>query len=252
MSAAEVDFATVTARYDEIAEQYDSIYLEEHFLREEEIVADVLARVARPRDRVLDLGCGTGKALELLPEHRSYAGIDVSRAMLAEAHRKFPGTDFFVAGAEDLPFADDSFDLVVSTFGSLSHVHDIPQAVDEMARVLTPAGRFCVMLYGLNSTESRGRSSTEIVEYIPRALAAPAGYSIPAWLYSRNDAAQIFRRRFSSVRVRSLSSLSNESQNDRGGRVESAARRLASLAFPNRAHSIIVTGRVARPRRMPY
>jgi SAM-dependent methyltransferase len=101
-----------------------------------------------PGDRVLDVACGTGNAT--LPAARTGAevtGLDLSPAMLerARGHAAAEGldVDWREGDAEQLPFADESFDVVVSSFGCMfAPRHDV--AAEEMARVLRPGGRLGV------------------------------------------------------------------------------------------------------------
>jgi SAM-dependent methyltransferase len=71
----------------------------------------------RSRDaRVLDVACGTGRLAGFFAaEAGRYTGLDVSRAMLAEAQRARPALTWVQGDATRLPFADRSFDLVVTT-----------------------------------------------------------------------------------------------------------------------------------------
>ncbi len=55
-------------------------------------------------------------------------------------------SDLRVADAEDLPFADGSFDVVYS-WGVLHHTPDTPRAISEAVRVTRPGGRICIMVY---------------------------------------------------------------------------------------------------------
>lgn len=89
---------------------------------------------------VLELGSGFGGLLWLLNESGSTAvGVDI------EPHRvrlsKERGLDARVASATDLPFADETFDLVASR-AVLEHLPDIHLALREAWRVLKPGGRF--------------------------------------------------------------------------------------------------------------
>jgi SAM-dependent methyltransferase len=96
--------------------------------------------------RVLDLGCGSGDlTLWLVRTGARVTAVDVSAGMLAVARRRcerfcaaFPRPAFVAAAAEDLPCADDAFDVVVGRF--ILHHLDMTRAPAELARVLAPGG----------------------------------------------------------------------------------------------------------------
>jgi methionine biosynthesis protein MetW len=82
---------------------------------------------------VLEVGCGTGLLLERMQAFsRRAEGVDLSPGMLARARER--GLTVVEGSATELPFADDSFDVVCS-FKVLSHVRDIERALAEMVRV---------------------------------------------------------------------------------------------------------------------
>lgn len=99
---------------------------------------------AAPRDAaVLDIGTGPGVLLvelaRLRPDLR-LTGIDLSPDMVTAARKNVAGrATVQVADVTHLPFADDSFDLVVSSL-SLHHWDDPDGAVPELARVLREGG----------------------------------------------------------------------------------------------------------------
>ena len=94
------------------------------------------------RGTLLDAGCGGGRAMALLAAAGyRVTGIDISLAALERAHAHTSGAGV-VAGAIDssLPFADESFDAVLSC-EVIEHLVDVPRALSEMRRVLRPGGR---------------------------------------------------------------------------------------------------------------
>jgi ubiquinone/menaquinone biosynthesis C-methylase UbiE len=107
-----------------------------------------MARIkVQPQDRVLDVGCGTGELLTRLaakyPEAR-LAGLDPVPEMLKVARRKLSAkVELRVGWANELPWPDDSFDIVVSC--NMFHYITHPvEAVREMERVLRPRGKMVI------------------------------------------------------------------------------------------------------------
>jgi len=101
-------------------------------------------------DRALDVGCGTGvlarEAWSRVGSRGFVAGLDASSGMLAVAARLAPDIEWRQGTAESLPFADGSFDAVLSQF-SLMFFQDRRQALREMMRVLRPHGRLAVAVW---------------------------------------------------------------------------------------------------------
>ena len=97
----------------------------------------------------LDAGCGTGfLSLELAGRGHRVTGIDFAPAMLAEAKKKAAAQALAIrfeeADAEQLPFPDASFDLVMSRH--VLWTLPLPEAaIDEWIRVLRPGGRLVSM-----------------------------------------------------------------------------------------------------------
>lgn len=102
--------------------------------------------LADAQGRVLEIGGGTGANLHLYgPEVESLTVTEPEQPMLRRLDRKVreqaPLAKVLRARAEELPFADDSFDTVVSTL-VLCGVDDQRQSLREVRRVLRPGGRF--------------------------------------------------------------------------------------------------------------
>jgi ubiquinone/menaquinone biosynthesis C-methylase UbiE len=98
-------------------------------------------------ERALDVGCGTGYLLRQLdarcPDAVELTGVDPAPAMIAAARAAAAGgrLEWLEGTAEELPFPDGAFDLVVSTT-SFDHWADQRAGLGECARVLAPGGRF--------------------------------------------------------------------------------------------------------------
>jgi SAM-dependent methyltransferase len=98
---------------------------------------------------VLDVGCGEGRFCRLLAQRGLDAiGIDPAESLIREAERLHSDGEYRVGGAEQLPFEDESFDLVVA-YLSLIDIPDIKQAIHEISRVLRPGGH--LLIANLNS-----------------------------------------------------------------------------------------------------
>jgi ubiquinone/menaquinone biosynthesis C-methylase UbiE len=109
------------------------------------------------RGRVLEIGVGTGLSLEHYPRIDELVAIDPSEPMLRRAEARAAELNrtvtFLRAAAEALPFADDSFDTVVS-LAVLCTVDDPLRALAEIHRVLRPAGCF-IFLEHVRSADRR-------------------------------------------------------------------------------------------------
>jgi SAM-dependent methyltransferase len=107
----------------------------------------------RPGERVLDVACGTGIVARLAAERvgptGNVVGLDLNPGMLAVAGSATPAgasIEWRKANAEDMPFPDESFDLVVCQQG-LQFFPNKPVALREMHRVLTPGGRLAISVW---------------------------------------------------------------------------------------------------------
>lgn len=99
-----------------------------------------------PGDRLLDVACGAGLAVELAALRGARcAGIDASPRLVAVAQDRTAGHDVRVGDMLDLPWADGSFDVVTSFRGIWGTT---PDALDEVLRVLAPGGRVGFTVWG--------------------------------------------------------------------------------------------------------
>ena len=131
------------------------------------VVADVAAAALPPGATVLDVGTGPGTLPLLIAAqvpHLSVAGVDLSAEMIARATAaadiRALGCQpdrFQIADVADLPFDDQSVDLVVSTL-SMHHWADLAAGLREVVRVLRPGAR--AWLYDVRPTTRRAARMT--------------------------------------------------------------------------------------------
>lgn len=97
-------------------------------------------------DRVLDLACGSGLAIELARARgATCAGIDAAHRLVAVARDRNPTSDIRVGDMGALPWDDETFDVATSFRGIWGTT---PEAVDEAQRVLVPGGRLAITVWG--------------------------------------------------------------------------------------------------------
>ena len=106
--------------------------------------------------RLLDVGCGTGIVLgPALAKGLDAVGLDPSEGMLARAGLKLKQTVVLVlASAAELPFDNNSFDIVLAT-GSLVHVPEIEAAAQEIARIAKPGALIRIIDHAIPLHRSR-------------------------------------------------------------------------------------------------
>jgi SAM-dependent methyltransferase len=97
-------------------------------------------------DRLLDVACGSGLAIELARLRGARcAGIDASARLVEVARLRSPDSDIRVGDMHDMPWEDDAFDVVTSFRGIWGTT---PEAVTEISRVLRPDGRIGLTVWG--------------------------------------------------------------------------------------------------------
>jgi ubiquinone/menaquinone biosynthesis C-methylase UbiE len=179
------------ASYDGVAEAFDR-----HSRRLSGKAAARLVGLVQvvARDRVLDVGTGTG----LLPFSLMHAkeppasvlGIDISAGMIETARRRLrdelrddPRVRFERMDAEQLQLPDASFDVVLSGF-ALTHVPRPELAMREIFRVLGPGGRLGIAL-GSRPPSASGAQLRHAVAEVARRIEALRGRRLTADLLDR-------------------------------------------------------------------
>ena len=129
--------------------EFAPVHLPDQFINRNSVklVLEVVSDVAIDNKRVLDVGCGRGGTLYTLKtffKPASLTGLDLSSTAI-EFDRKAHGdarTTFYEGDAENLPFADASFDVVTNVESSHSYPN-IQRFYSQVHRVLAPGGYFC-------------------------------------------------------------------------------------------------------------
>jgi SAM-dependent methyltransferase len=114
--------------------------------RVSETIADALDHVVarlnpQPGEKCLDVATGTGWTARLLRKRGAdVTGVDIGEGVIQAAKKLAPDIDFRIGDAEELEFADGSFDVVTSTFGVM-FVANPEDAARELGRVCRTGGR---------------------------------------------------------------------------------------------------------------
>ena len=125
--------------------------VEEHRYRLEPHIPEVVDFDRWAGARVLEVGCGIATdGVRFARAGARYTGLDATPSALELAERRFAleglAGEFVCGSADELPFADASFELVYS-HGVVHHIDDTPRAVHEFHRVLVERGTALVMVY---------------------------------------------------------------------------------------------------------
>jgi SAM-dependent methyltransferase len=122
---------------------------------------------------VLEVGCGEGRGIDwLMPKSTSYSAIDKIAEVVVGLKKKFPAGNFQSGNIPPLPYADNSFDCVVS-FQVIEHIADDASFLKEISRVLKPDG--LALITTPNRPMSLSRNPWHEREYTADELSALAG-----------------------------------------------------------------------------
>ena len=144
-----------------------------------------IAATSKIGGRVLEVGVGTGISLPLYAPHLRIFGTDISEAMLEKARKR---VDEFglknveglaVMDAENLEFADDSFDVVMAQY-VVTAVPNPEIALDEFARVLRPGGELIIL-----TRVSADAGMRRFIEQRLQPVVRPLGFRTAEFAWSR-------------------------------------------------------------------
>lgn len=204
-------------------------------------------RIPHSELRILDVGCGTGANLEMLSQFGSAEGVDVSDEALEFCRRK--GLAVQKGLAEELPFADESFDITTA-LDVVEHLDDDIAGLKEMHRVTKTGGYSLIFvpafmwLWGVQDDISHHRiryTRKEIVERLEKA-----GYTVERATYANfTFFAPILGGRtlmkLTGIKPDSENNINVSSLNGLFGKIFSAERHiLKNLDFPFGVSIVIV------------
>jgi len=127
-----------------------------------------------PGQLVLDVGCGVGAFLQLVSGRgaRPY-GLDASAALVEVARQRLPDADLRVGDMEQLPYEDETFDLVTG-FNSFFYANDFVAALREAGRVAKPGAPVVIQVWGPHE-----RNELEAMKQIVRPFMPPRPADAP-------------------------------------------------------------------------
>jgi ubiquinone/menaquinone biosynthesis C-methylase UbiE len=161
-----------------LAPLYDSWYATDeghrHDAAQKQAVRALLPTSAIRGRCLLDVGCGTGHwSLFFAQQGYEVTGVDICPEMIVEAQaRKALRCRFEGADAMDLPFLDESFD-VVSAMAMLEFVADARRVCAELIRCLRPGGRLLLGTLNRLAEVNRRRVAEQAEPYVSARLFAP-------------------------------------------------------------------------------
>jgi ubiquinone/menaquinone biosynthesis C-methylase UbiE len=163
--------------YDRIAADYEGRYKRNDYTGATRALAAFLqGPPGRVRQRVLEVGCGTGHWVRLVREtHVDVVGLDPSGGMLAIARARLPEGRLIRARAEALPCREGTFDRVFC-INALHHFSAPAAFFSEARRVLDPAGG--LLTVGLDP--HTGQDRWWVYDYFPSALHEDRRRYLPA------------------------------------------------------------------------
>jgi SAM-dependent methyltransferase len=144
------------------------------------LIEKICATLNNQNPRILDVGCGTGANLKMLAAYGSTEGVDISQQAVDFCRER--GLDLVKLGAaEQLPYDDDSFELVTA-LDVIEHLDDDVVGLQEMRRVLRRDGRLLLFvpafmfLWGVQDDVSNHRRRYTLPSLVKAVEAA--GFSV--------------------------------------------------------------------------
>lgn len=201
--------------------------------------------------RILDVGCGTGANLEMLAQYGEAEGVDVSDDALEFCRKK--GLMVKKGLAEELPFADEAYD-VVTALDVVEHLDDDIAGLKEMYRVLKKGGKTLIFvpafmwLWGVQDDVSHHRiryTKKQIIERLKKAGFTINRATYANWTFFAPILAGRTLMRLTGIKPESENNVNISALNGVFGRLFGAERIwLKNFNFPFGVSIVIVANKI--------
>jgi ubiquinone/menaquinone biosynthesis C-methylase UbiE len=184
-------------------------YLEERFVRE--------ALSGKGFIRILDVGAGTGRIMEVIAHQHNVqlVGVDLSRQMIKQARKKVKVADFVLADADALPFRSNIFDSVVA-IRVLRYIPSWKHTIKEVNRVLRCSRLFVFNVSNRYSLQLLARKKGVYLSLVLRSVLSSLeenGFATIRFKSQKRFPSNIYRRINDTATLKAISLL--ESNMDR-------------------------------------
>ena len=154
-----------------------------------------MKKSVRSNMSIIDIGCGTGRLLNELPDHIDYTGIDSSVGQIDQARQIFPVANFLVASMLHLPFDDSRFDIAFMIAGlhHLSSAKSRKQALDEAFRVLKPGGDLFITVMNFWRWKYRGLFFHKVTKNLTQQQKKQVGLTDIFWPWRWQSEQPVYR-----------------------------------------------------------
>lgn len=208
--------------YDLVSKTYDESVNESYLmLKCDEITKSIIKRFVSKNSKILDLGCGTGFVLDAVKEKSTsadvhYLGVDISQGMLNIAKNKFSKE---IKNKKvklvrhnlnkTLPFENESFDLVCSTYSSMNYVKNIKVAIKEAYRVCKINGYILLVMFNKYSLKRLLNFNVSGKEYYKSETNEGTPISSLVYFYSPQEILELIPGKYTLKLLKSQMTLLN-------------------------------------------